>query len=430
MHGPQKLLTDASVPVFLQNCIPFTQNPHLLSLPYPYWRMSMASHCLSKLTGSLLLLVVQLLFFEVPVSFSRPPCDFPAIFNFGDSNSDTGGLSAAFGPAPPPNGETFFGAPAGRYSDGRLIIDFIAQSLGLPYLNAYLDSVGTNFSHGTNFATAGSTIRRQNTTLFQGGFSPFSLDVQSWQFSQFKARSRKAYDKGGVYKDLLPPEDYFSRALYTFDIGQNDLTAGYFQGMTTEEVKTYIPDVLDKFTIVVKSVYGEGGRFFWIHNTGPFGCLPYVLDRIPLTAAQIDRAGCGVPFNEVAQLFNAKLKETVAWLRKELPLATFTYVDVYSVKYSVISQPTKHGFEHPLVACCGHGGKYNYNMHVGCGGKIKVNGTEVLLGKSCEKPLSRINWDGVHYTEAGNKYVFDQISNGKFSDPLIPLRMACHKLVR
>ena len=55
-----------------------------------------------------------------------------------------------------------------------------------------------------------------------------------------------------MFKDLLPLEDYFSRALYTFDIGQNDLTSGYFLGMTTEEVKTYIPDVLDKFTIVIK----------------------------------------------------------------------------------------------------------------------------------------------------------------------------------
>ncbi|KAG5604800.1 hypothetical protein H5410_026292 [Solanum commersonii] len=52
-------------------------------------------------------------------------CNFAAIFNFGDSNSDTGGLSAAFGQAPYPNGETFFHAPAGRFFDGRLLIDFI-----------------------------------------------------------------------------------------------------------------------------------------------------------------------------------------------------------------------------------------------------------------------------------------------------------------
>jgi hypothetical protein len=52
-------------------------------------------------------------------------CQFPAIFNFGDSNSDTGGLSAAFGAAPPPNCRTFFGMPSGRYCDGRLVIDFI-----------------------------------------------------------------------------------------------------------------------------------------------------------------------------------------------------------------------------------------------------------------------------------------------------------------
>lgn len=54
-------------------------------------------------------------------------CGFPAIFNFGDSNSDTGGLSAAFGQAPPPNGITFFHTPAGRFSDGRLVIDFIGK---------------------------------------------------------------------------------------------------------------------------------------------------------------------------------------------------------------------------------------------------------------------------------------------------------------
>lgn len=58
-----------------------------------------------------------------------PSCSFPAIFNFGDSNSDTGGLSAAFGQAPYPNGQTFFHSPSGRFSDGRLIVDFIGTYL-------------------------------------------------------------------------------------------------------------------------------------------------------------------------------------------------------------------------------------------------------------------------------------------------------------
>lgn len=58
-------------------------------------------------------------------------CHFPAIFNFGDSNSDTGGLSAAFGQAGPPHGSSFFGSPAGRYCDGRLVIDFIGKLITL-----------------------------------------------------------------------------------------------------------------------------------------------------------------------------------------------------------------------------------------------------------------------------------------------------------
>ena len=61
------------------------------------------------------------------VAYATTPCEFPAIFSFGDSNSDTGGYSAAFGQErpPAPYGESYFGCPAGRYSDGRLIIDFI-----------------------------------------------------------------------------------------------------------------------------------------------------------------------------------------------------------------------------------------------------------------------------------------------------------------
>lgn len=354
-------------------------------------------------------------------------CDFPAIFNFGDSNSDTGGLSAAFGQAPSPNGETYFHHPAGRYSDGRLILDFIAESLGVPHLSAYLDSVGSNFSHGANFATAGSTIRPQNTTQSQSGYSPISLNVQSVQYSDFKKRSQIVRSQGGIFETLMPKADYFSKALYTIDIGQNDLTAGYKLNLTTEQVKANVPDMLGQFSNAVKQIYAVGGRSFWIHNTGPVGCLPYSLDRFLITAAQIDKYGCATPFNEVSQFFNHGLKEAVVQLRKDLPQAAITYVDIYSLKYTLTTQAKKIGFKQPFVACCGHGGKYNYNSQRRCGAKITVNGTEVLIANSCKDPSVRIIWDGVHFTEAANKWIFQQIVNGSFSDPPVPLKMACHR---
>eukprot|EP00257_Ricinus_communis_P010302 XP_002530043.2 GDSL esterase/lipase At3g26430 [Ricinus communis] len=354
-------------------------------------------------------------------------CHFPAIFNFGDSNSDTGGLSAAFGQAPPPHGESYFHHPAGRYCDGRLIIDFIAESLRLPYLSAYLDSIGSNFRHGANFATAGSTVRPQNTTLRQSGYSPISLDVQYNEFHDFHTRSQVVRNRGGIYKKLLPKAEDFSRALYTFDIGQNDLTAGYFLNMSTSEVMAYVPEVLSQFKTLVSYIYYEGGRNFWIHNTGPFGCLAYVLDRIPLPSGEIDGAGCGIPFNKVAQYYNHGLKNVVAQLRKEFPDAAITYVDIYSLKYSLYSRTRKHGFNESLRACCGHGGKYNYNKKIGCGGKITVRGKQVLVGKSCDDPSVWINWDGVHYTQAANKWIFEQIVDGSYSDPPIPLKMACQR---
>lgn len=73
------------------------------------------------------------------------------------------------------------------------------------------------------------------------------------------------------------------------------------------------------------------------------GCLAYVIVRLPVKASQVDRVGCSGPFNELAQYFNLKLKETVAQLRKELHHAVITYVDVYSVKYDLIANATKYG---------------------------------------------------------------------------------------
>ncbi|XP_048335834.2 GDSL esterase/lipase At4g01130 isoform X3 [Ziziphus jujuba] len=64
-------------------------------------------------------------------SFNSPrnsKCEFKAIFNFGDSNSDTGGFWAAFPAQSGPFGMTYFKKPVGRASDGRLIVDFLESN--------------------------------------------------------------------------------------------------------------------------------------------------------------------------------------------------------------------------------------------------------------------------------------------------------------
>ncbi|KAJ7970745.1 GDSL esterase/lipase family [Quillaja saponaria] len=252
---------------------------------------------------------------------ASPPCVFPAIYNYGDSNSDTGGISATFAPIAGPYGEGFFHKPAGRESDGRLIIDFIAEHLSLPYLSAYLNSLGTNYRHGANFATGGSTIRRQNETIFEYGISPFSFDMQIVQFDQFKARSKDLYKqaKTALERNKLPvPEDY-SKALYTFDIGQNDLSVG-FRKMSFDQLRAEMPDIINQLATAVQHLCTQGGRTFWIRNTGPIDCLPvnrfYNLNPPP---DNVDQYGCVKGQNEMAVEFNRQLKARVIKLRAELP---------------------------------------------------------------------------------------------------------------
>lgn len=57
---------------------------------------------------------------------------------------------------------------------------------------------------------------------------------------------------GGVYRQLLPKAEYFSQGLYTFDIGQNDITSSYFVNQSTEEVETIIPDLMERLKSVIE----------------------------------------------------------------------------------------------------------------------------------------------------------------------------------
>ncbi|KAG7649648.1 GDSL lipase/esterase [Arabidopsis thaliana x Arabidopsis arenosa] len=372
------------------------------------------SNSMAPIVNNLSIVLFILISLFLPSSFSII-LKYPAIINFGDSNSDTGNLiSAGIENVNPPYGQTYFNLPSGRYCDGRLIVDFLLDEMDLPFLNPYLDSLGLpNFKKGCNFAAAGSTILPANPT----SVSPFSFDLQISQFIRFKSRAIELLSKTGrKYEKYLPPIDYYSKGLYMIDIGQNDI-AGAFYSKTLDQVLASIPSILETFEAGLKRLYEEGGRNIWIHNTGPLGCLAQNIAKFGTDSTKLDEFGCVSSHNQAAKLFNLQLHAMSNKFQAQYPDANVTYVDIFSIKSNLIANYSRFGFEKPLMACCGVGGApLNYDSRITCGQTKVLDGISVTA-KACNDSSEYINWDGIHYTEAANEFVSSQILTGKYSDP-------------
>ncbi|KAK8937780.1 GDSL esterase/lipase [Platanthera guangdongensis] len=116
---------------------------------------------------------------------------FTSIFSFGDSIADTGNLlisqKGEIPAARSPYGRTYFHRPTGRFSDGRLIIDFIAEALGFPYIRPYLAGPGDGgFRRGVNFAVAGATALDKDFLAEMGIETRFTNLTLQVQFGWFK----------------------------------------------------------------------------------------------------------------------------------------------------------------------------------------------------------------------------------------------------
>ncbi|CAI0391982.1 unnamed protein product [Linum tenue] len=350
------------------------------------------------------------------LSYSATSTEFnyPAAFNFGDSNSDTGDLAAGLGfRLGLPYGQTYFNPPTGRFCDGRLILDFLMDAMDLPFLNAYLEAVGLpNFRRGCNFAAAGSTINPATPT----SVCPFSFGIQVSQFLRFKARVIELLSKSKKFDKYLPAEDYFQKGLYMFDIGQNDL-AGAFYSKSFDQVVASIPTTLVEFENGIKRLYDEGARNFWIHNTGPLGCLAQNVAKFGTDPSKLDELGCVAGHNQAAKLFNLQLHALTKKLQSQYADSNITHVDIYTIKSNLIANYSRYGFEQPIMACCGYGGPpLNYDSRVGCG-QTKVINNATVAAKACNDSTEYVNWDGIHYTEAANQYVSSEVLTGKYSDP-------------
>ncbi|GFP93596.1 GDSL esterase/lipase at1g09390 [Phtheirospermum japonicum] len=316
-----------------------------------------------------------------------------------------------------PDGRAFFHKPTGRLCDGRLVIDFLCENLKTSYLTPYMDSLEPNFTNGVNFAIAGSSTLPK--------YVPFSLGVQILQFMRFHNRSLEYQSKGTYihvaynegFKNLVREED-FKNALYTIDIGQNDLR-GAFNSLSYPEIIERIPFFISEIRDAMWGIYLLGGKNFWVHNTGPFGCLPENLGSRITNANDFDQFGCIKYMNEGAKAFNAELSALCQGLRFQMKNSTIVYVDIYSIKYNLFANSASYGFKNPLMACCGHGGPpYNYDPSLKCRDNVGYT--------VCEQGSRYISWDGLHYTEVANAIVAGEILTTNYSTPPLGLNFFCN----
>ncbi|WVZ96578.1 hypothetical protein U9M48_042195 [Paspalum notatum var. saurae] len=323
------------------------------------------------------------------------------LFNFGDSNSDTGGVAAAGGiRIMPPEGRTYFHRPTGRLSDGRVIIDFFCESLGTRELNPYLKGIGSDYSNGVNFAMAGSTVSH--------GVSPYSLNVQVDQFVYFRHRSLEMFERG--LKGPVSKEG-FENALYMMDIGHNDMVG--VAHTPSDQWDKKITEIVGEVRQAISILYDNGARKFWIHGTGALGCLPALV--VQAGKGDKDAHGCITDVNRAAKAYNKKLSQLCDDLRFHLKGATVVYTDMFAIKYDFVANHTKYGIEWPFMVCCGNGGPpYNFDQgKPGC-------------GDLCPPEAKVVSWDGVHFTDFGSGLAAKLSMSGEYSKPKVKLTSLIH----
>ncbi|EEC70166.1 hypothetical protein OsI_00887 [Oryza sativa Indica Group] len=367
---------------------------------------------------------------------------YNAIYNFGDSITDTGNLCTGGCPSwlttgQPPYGNTFFGRPTGRCTNGRVIIDFLgthdafspridsaqnfhcklkddelnlfaraADRFGLPLLPPSKAS-GGDFKKGANMAIIGATT--MNFDFFQS----LGLGNSIWNNGPLDTQIQ-------WFQQLLPSicgndcKSYLSKSLFIVgEFGGNDYNAPLFGGKSMDEVKGYVPQIIAKITSGVETLIGLGAVDIVVPGVMPIGCFPLYLTLYQSSNSDdYDGNGCLKSYNSLSVYHNGLLKQGLAGVQAKYPAVRLMYGNFYDQVTQMVQSPGSFGLQYGLKVCCGAGGQgsYNYNNKARCG----------MSGASaCGDPENYLVWDGIHLTEAAYRSIADGWLSGPYCSPAI-----------
>ncbi|XP_051194099.1 GDSL esterase/lipase At5g45910 [Lolium perenne] len=340
---------------------------------------------------------------------------YRALFNFGDSLADAGNLLATSPPgflttAKLPYGQTYFGKPTGRCSDGRLVIDHLAEEFGFPLLPpSKLNR--SDLTHGANFAITGATAL--DTPYFEAR----GLGAVVWNSGALMTQIQWFRDLKPFFCNSTKEEckEFYANSLFVVgEFGGNDYNAPLFAGKGLTEAYKFMPDVIQGISDGVEALIAEGAVDLIVPGVMPTGCFPVYLNMLDMPAHEYGaRSGCIRTYNTFSWVHNAHLKRALEKLRPKYPNARIIYGDYYTPVVQFMLQPEKFGFAKQLPrACCGAPGSvakaaYNFNVTAKCGESGAT---------ACADPSTHWSWDGIHLTEAAYGHIARGWLYGPFAD--------------
>ena len=172
-----------------------------------------------------------------------PAAAYTSIFAFGDSLSDAGNLFSESGGTIP---LAYY--VDGHFSNGPTWVEDLSQMLGLGQMKPFLTS-----ANGTNYAFGGAQTGPTDNNPFDPN-SPIHIDLP---------------DQISAY-DLLDPKPV-EGALYTLDIGANDIMNALEDKIPPSELETVMMQAEANTIDSVKALVGLGAQsllFYEVPNLG------------------------------------------------------------------------------------------------------------------------------------------------------------------
>ncbi|XP_048229612.1 GDSL esterase/lipase At5g45950 isoform X2 [Ricinus communis] len=302
---------------------------------------------------------------------------------FGDSSVDPGNnnrLPTFMKGNFLPYGKDFFnGRPTGRFCNGRLATDFIAEAIGYTKaIPAFLDPhiKPVDLLHGVSFASAASGY--DDLTANISNVLPVSKQLE--YFRQYKIHVVRLVGEKKA-------NEIINNAVFVMSMGTNDFLQNYYLDPTRSQ--QYTVEEYENYLVSLMEMHRLGARRLIVVGVPPLGCMP-------LVKTLKDEKGCVESYNQAASSFNTKIEQKLVTLRQTLGIK-YAFVDCYGMILNAIHSPRKFGFVETGKGCCGTG---TIEYGDSCRGM-----------STCPDASKYTFWDAVHPTQRMYQIIADEAIN-------------------